>query len=98
MQYTHDTAPLNTPLWCVYGSKHWLSILPCMINCPWSIRSIWGYSVYKRVPGYRTLGTDVEKWSAVSNIAIYFDNQEEALDYLRKATKPHKSAIDRLSK
>ena len=92
MKYLHDTAPLNTPLWCVYGYKYGLSIMSCMINQPWGKKTIWGYSVYKRVPGYRTLGVDVEQWSAGNKITIYFDDQEEALDYLRKSTKPHKTA------
>lgn len=96
MQYSHDTAPLNKPLWCVYGYKYGLSIMSCMINQPWGARTIWGYSVYKRVPGYRTIGAGAEEWSKRYNMAIYFDDQEEALDYLRKSTKPHKSAIERL--
>ena len=71
-------------------------MIACMINQPWGDRTIWGYSVYRRSPGYRTLGQSAKKWSEVSNMAIYFDDQEEALDYLRKSTKPHKSAIERL--
>jgi len=48
---------------------------------------IWGYSVYKRVPGFRTLGIRLSKFEG-EHKARYYTEQEEALSYLRKITKP----------
>lgn len=84
------------PLWVVYGpkcsptfiaaklraytEKHVL--LPIGYSGP--VVCIWGYSVYKRVPGFRTLGisvTELEK-------PHLFADQDEALAYLKKLTTP----------
>jgi len=63
-------------------------------------RAIWGYSVYKRSPGFRTLGQSVNAnqfgdWVG-QNKAKFFLTQEEALKYLADLTTPKKSAIDKL--
>jgi len=60
-------------------------------------RAIWGYSVYKRSPGFRTLGAAVESnqycdW-VVKHNPKFFLTQEEALGYLKELTTPKQSAL-----
>lgn len=51
--------------------------------------AIWGYSIYKRKPGFRTLGCDVIKWSARDKPAArFYTDQDEALADLRRITTP----------
>ncbi len=91
-----DEAPLRTPLWCVYGTEFWPSIICCMINKPFGQeRSIWGYSVYRNSPAFRTLGQN-ESWINTNNAKLFI-SQEDALEYLRKLTTPKKSAIEKLN-
>lgn len=99
-----NVAPLNTPLWCVYGPNCFPTVFCCMINEPnGGGRAIWGYSVYKRSPGFRTLGQMVGdskycgNWIE-ENSAKFFLTQDEAFDYLKQLTTPKKSALDKLKR
>lgn len=97
-------APLCTPLWCVYGPDCFPTIFCCMINEPvGGGRAIWGYSVYKRAPGFRTLGQMVgpTQYSGdwvKEHDAKFFLTQDEALDYIKQLTTPKQSAIDKLKR
>lgn len=97
-----NEAPLKTPIWCIYGPDCFPTIFCCMINEPYGGgRGIWGYSVYKRKPGFRTLGGTVGPtqysgdWIKDNN-AKFFLNQSEALDYLKAITTPKPGAIKAL--
>lgn len=83
------TEHLNTPLWCVYGSNAFPSIICCKIlKDPKYGFIIWGYSVWKRQPGFRTLGTNIQAFCDPRENPKFFLDQEDALDYLRKMTTP----------
>jgi hypothetical protein len=82
---------LEHPLWCVYGPDCFPTLLCFKLRYQdvggYNDICIWGYSVYKKVPGFRTLGTIFSKW-AKENSPKIFDSQEQALEYLKKITNP----------
>lgn len=52
-----DTAPLGEVLWGVYGPDSFPSVFACKIlEHPGQGRVLWGFSIYRRSPGFRTLG------------------------------------------
>ena len=79
------------PIWCVYGDENWLQFIVCRkrdyLN---QASALWGYSVYRRQPGFRTLGVGAD-W-CIKNKCRFFASQEDALAYLRVATTPKVTA------
>lgn len=78
----------GTPLWVVYGGVAFPSILCCRINAPQGKPVIWGYSIYRRSPGFRTLGQDLAEWMGRQEDPHFFADQNHALAYLKKITWP----------
>ena len=77
-------------LWCVYGTYCFPTVLTCIVkrNINWYNRPIvWGYSEYRRSPGFRTLGTEVEKWAAEHD-AKFFETKEDAFAYVAALITP----------
>jgi len=78
----------NKPLWVIYGYDCFPSILCCKINNG----NIWGFSIYRRSPGFRTLGMNLETWyneegkAHTQMVPEFYDDHEEALEKLRKIT------------
>ena len=86
-----NSATHNKILYCVYGYKCFPQILTCkIINSDDYGPIIWGYSVYKRKPGFRTLGQQLEKWIEQNayQMCIFFDEQPDMLECVRKLTTP----------
>lgn len=77
----------NIPLWCVYGYECYPEIIACKLSYNGAV-NIWGYSVYKRQPGYRTLGQEVQKWMKLNLNVKFFDRQENAIMYISKLVTP----------
>lgn len=76
-----DEAPLNERIWCVYGPECFPTVFACMIkDHPQCGRVIWGYSVYRRAKGFRTLGQGVE-WMH-RNDGKLFVSYEDASRYI----------------
>lgn len=69
------------PLWIVYtDSRGERRIQACIINRHFGKPTIWGFSVYKRAAGYRTIGSSLEGWLiGCFNVGIY-TTEKEALD------------------
>lgn len=84
---------LNVPLWCVYGSKAFPSILCFRLRESEGKVIIWGYSTYKNQPAFRTLGTYLNIWVSNKENPVFFSNQDDALNYLRAIITPKKSAF-----
>jgi hypothetical protein len=98
----HDPINHDKPLWIVHGETCFPAIfcaklrayrednalLPAGGRGP--VVCVLGYSVYKREPGFRTLGVEVTEWAKKSGgmKPTFFDDQEEALALLRKLTTP----------
>ncbi len=84
------------PLWVIYGPKCHPTFICAKLRAydaahiiqpvgrPGANVCIWGYSVYRRVPGFRTMGTGIE----TLDDPHFFSVQDEALSYLRKLTTP----------
>lgn len=96
-----DASNHGKPLWVVYGDKCFPQLLCAKLLAYTAdhqlLRAgvagprvcIWGYSVYRRQPGFRTLGIEVGEWVKRSSFEpMFFDVQEEALEILRKLTVP----------
>lgn len=97
-----DVANHGKPLWVVYGpSRFWPQILCCKLlaydkrhhllpvgHTGHSV-CIWGYSVWRGQPAFRTIGTDVMGWATRQEWGPFFyDQQGYALDHLREVTTP----------
>ncbi len=79
------------PLWIVYGRECFPQLLCCKLNMTETL-DIWGYSIYKRSPGFRTLGLNYHKWAATHAMCFVFAEQQHALDVLKEITTPKASA------
>lgn len=83
-----DPAYHDRPLWVVYGGQGY-QLLCCKVNNhPTCGLIIWGYSVYKRKPGFRTLGIKLTEWVARERETMFFANQIDALEVLADLTAP----------
>lgn len=78
----------DIPLWCVYGPDSFPSILCCKIQRRTEGLVIWGFSIYKRSPGFRTLGITVEEWRKRYDKCKFFDKHEDAIELIMKLTTP----------
>lgn len=100
-----DPSVHGKPLWVVYGSSAFPEIICAKLRAyaqnhtllPLGARGhhvcIWGYSVWKGEPGFRTLGVDVAVWAKQSHSKpVFFDEQSEALEHLRKLLTPKRGA------
>lgn len=77
------------PLWNIHGHKAFPAILCCKISNQTEFGpTIWGFSIWKRSPGFRTLGINVSTWAKGKELCEFYDSQEEALDRLRVLTTP----------
>lgn len=80
---------LDKPLWCVYGPDCFPTVFCFKLHDSGQYGiTIWGYSVWKRQPGFRTLGQNLLKWDEKTNKPKYFTKQEDATAYLVKITTP----------
>lgn len=84
----HNPDNYNKVIWCVYGPDSFPTMFCCVIKTASRNPAIWGYSVYKRSPGFRTLGREVVDGWVESNNAKFFDTQDAAFEYLRELTTP----------
>lgn len=80
--------PVGVELYCVYGPNCFPSIFSCVIRQHITGKCVWGYSVYKRVPGFRTIGHHIGDFLNRYKNAVFFDKQEYALEYLSKLITP----------
>lgn len=88
-----DEANWNKPLWCVYGPDCFPSVLLCKLSDkagPQYSPSIWGYSIYKGVAGFRTLGRYLETWMEedANEGAVFWDEKRYALAHLDAILEP----------
>lgn len=85
----YDPQYCDISLWCVYGYDCFPEIIACKLHNHGEYGiNIWGYSVYKRKPGYRTLGRQVGEWMEQHKMVKFFDNKEDALAFIGKLVTP----------
>lgn len=85
----------NKALWIISGYTCFPDMLCAKVSTSTGEPVIWGYSVYKNSPGFRTLGIDLPTWIAKNHAAsggkhppAFFDDQALALEYIGKLTFP----------
>jgi hypothetical protein len=90
---------LDRPLWCVHGFECFPEIFCCKIRADAEYGPIiWGYSVYRRKPGFRTLGRNVNTWMQElkdkfgQDMFEFYDDHGEAIARIAKLTTPKKGA------
>jgi hypothetical protein len=93
--FADDAGCHNKPLWFVYGVNCFPSIICCTLKKSDDDKIIlWGFSIYKRSPGFRTLGVEVNTWVKRQKdlfgheLFEFYDDHEQALDRIRKLTTP----------
>lgn len=89
-----DIQYLEKPLWIICGAECFPTIIACKLRDHGRFGiCIWGYSVYKGKPDYRTLGQRLETWMtrASNSIVYFFDNQENAIAVLNGFITPKKT-------
>lgn len=98
---TGEVDPLQNyevPMWVVYGFDCFPSILCCKLKQCLVSRDvidtiIWGYSVYHRQPGFRTLGQTLTTWREGNakygkDLEKWFIKQEDAVAFINKLVTP----------
>lgn len=71
----------NVPLYCVYGSTAYPTIIGCIVSAKTGRLVIWGFSRYNRSPGFRTLGVELAAW-ALPQHAKFFSTSEAAFAHI----------------
>lgn len=84
-------------LWCVHGVECFPAIFCCKIHMDNKYGpTIWGYSVYRRQPGFRTLGMNVNTWMQELrekfgygySMFEFYDDHAEAIARITQLTTP----------
>lgn len=82
----------NIPLWCVHGHEAHPSIHCLKLKMSPAVTNfqltVWGYSVYKGEPGFRTLGKSLTAFSEGKKLLLFFACKQDALDYLSIILEP----------
>jgi len=96
-----DPAHHDRALWVVYGTEGFPEMLCCKLRAYTSTHDllpagtagpevcVWGYSVWRGKPGFRTLGQTIEGWTAGVQFAMppeFYATQEAALARMRELT------------
>ena len=96
----NDPGSFDKPLWCVYGVDCFPEIFCCKILAHAEFGPIiWGYSVYRGVPGFRTLGQNVNTWTAGLeekygwDMFEFYDDHGEAISRIVSLTTPAAGAV-----
>ena len=85
-----DPKNLDKILWCVHGYDSHPSVHCLKIKTSPHISGhfVWGYSMWKREPGFRTLGISVQEFKGQKKLFIFFENKIDALEYLSIILEP----------
>ena len=90
---------LDRVLWCVHGFECFPEIFCCKIRAHAEYGAIiWGYSVYRRSPGFRTLGQNVNTWMQDLKVKFgcsmfeFYDDHAEAITRITQLTTPKAGA------
>lgn len=82
-------------LWCVHGFDCFPEIFCCKIHLDAEYEPIiWGYSVYRHEPGFRTLGQNVNEWMQRQrdkfgcDLFEFYDDHAEAIARITQLTTP----------
>lgn len=73
----------DKPLFVVYGPGSFPSLLCCKVRLNEGVPTIWGFSIWRRSPGFRTLGIHLETWVEREDNPRFYLSQEDALEDIR---------------
>lgn len=83
-----DPQHWDKPLFVVYGSSAFPSLLCCKVlhrtTYPDKDPCIWGFSIWRRTPGFRTLGIKLKTWVEQETDPRFYLTQEEAFEVVRE--------------
>jgi len=83
-----DPQHWDKPLFVVYGSSAFPSLLCCKVlhrtTYPDKDPCIWGFSIWRRSPGFRTLGIKLKTWVERETDPRFYLTQEEAFEAIRE--------------
>lgn len=83
-----DPQHWDKPLFVVYGSSAFPSLLCCKVlhrtTYPDKDPCIWGFSIWRRTPGFRTLGIKLKDWVERETDPRFYLSQEEAFEAIRE--------------
>lgn len=74
----------DKPLFVVYGSSAFPSLLCCKVRLNDGVPTIWGFSIWRRTPGFRTLGIKLKTWVEQETDPRFYLTQEEAFEAIRE--------------
>jgi hypothetical protein len=75
----------EVPLWAVIQGAR----VEClMVNLCQGKPTVWGYSVWRRAPGFRTLGIGLDEYVQRNGSVEFYADQQHALDVIAVATTP----------
>ena len=92
--FPFDTVNHDRTLWLVYGVECNPQIVCCKIKTHDGQAHIWGFSMYKGVPCFRTMGHHLAGWmnrmgkSQGWDMFEFYADQEAALERLQQLTDP----------
>lgn len=79
-----DPQHWNKPLFVVYGPNSFPSLLCCKVRLNEGVPTIWGFSIWRRSPGFRTLGIKLKTWVEREDTPRFYLSQEEAFEAIRE--------------
>lgn len=79
-----DPQHWDKPLFVVYGSSAFPSLLCCKVRLNEGVPTIWGFSLWRRTPGFRTLGIKLKTWVERETDPRFYLSQEEAFEAIRE--------------
>jgi hypothetical protein len=94
-----EPANFNRALWCVHGRDGSPQIQAFMVNDAGvnGTATIWGYSIYRKSPGFRTLGLRLDTWLSDKHDPVFYDDRNDAMNALG-ARMPSNRTLDAMRK
>jgi hypothetical protein len=85
----YDRKYHDVPLWVVYsGPINGIGLMCLKINNATGTPSVWGYSVYRNSPGFRTLGSGFRSFMERYERADFFADLDEAVEHMKVQVAP----------
>ena len=84
----YDPENRETPLWVIYGHVNDACARVICVLVSAGAPSVWGYSVWKRSPGFRTLGISLDSFIERHRDCIFYARKEDALAKLSELMTP----------
>ena len=84
----YDPEHRATPLWVIFGHVNEACPRVICVLVSDGAPTVWGYSIWKRSPGFRTLGISLDSFIERHRDCIFFARKEDALAKLSELMTP----------